>query len=153
MEKACIEIDGRDIPVDFEDANPNGLEYDNFYLDMNGIIHPCCHPEDGMVPDSEDQMYKLIVAYVDRLVRIMRPRKLLYLAVDGVAPRAKMNQQRARRYRAAQEAQEQEKEEAKLRNQFERQGRSAPSNKEVWDSNVITPGTPFLARVSDLLHW
>jgi len=153
VEKASIEVDGRDIPVDFEDPNPNGLEFDNFYLDMNGIIHPCCHPEDGMVPESEDQMYKMIMSYVDRLVRIIRPRKVLYLAIDGVAPRAKMNQQRARRYRAAQEALEQEKEESKLRNQFDKQGRSSPEVRGVWDSNVITPGTPFLDRISQLLHW
>ena len=55
-----------------------GWYCDNLYLDMNGIIHPCCHPEGGKPqPGSEAEMFENVAKLLDTLVEKLRPRKLL----------------------------------------------------------------------------
>lgn len=58
---------------------------------MNGIIHPCAHPVDKEQPTSEAEIFNNIFEYTDKIMSIVRPQRTLYMAVDGVAPRAKMN--------------------------------------------------------------
>lgn len=107
-------------------------EFDRLYLDMNGIIHCCSHnnatedlnearqeslddpptsnstptpaPAPGSVQISEAEIFRNVCYYVDRIVTdVAKPKELVYMAIDGVAPRAKMNQQRSRRYRSGKE--------------------------------------------------
>ncbi len=126
---------------------------DNFYLDMNGIIHPCCHPTDRPQPQSENEMFDSVFDYVDKLMTVIKPQKVLYLAIDGVAPRAKMNQQRSRRFRAAQEAREKNQKESELLNDWKSKGLQEIELKpSTFDSNTITPGTCFMDRLADALR-
>lgn len=62
-----------------------------------------------------------------------------------------MNQQRSRRFRAAQEATEKAAMEAKLAEEYPNQAPQKP--KEKFDSNCITPGTLFMKKVSDSLAY
>ncbi len=81
---------------------------------------------------TEEQIFTAIFAYVDHLFGKIKPKKLFFMAVDGVAPRAKMNQQRSRRFRTAKEAKE-------VREKAESKGEKLPDTK-AFDSNCITPG-------------
>ncbi|XP_048250322.1 5'-3' exoribonuclease 1-like isoform X1 [Haliotis rufescens] len=122
-------------------------EFDNLYLDMNGIIHICSHPEDDNphFRITEEKIFSDIFHYIEFLFRIIRPRKVFYMAVDGVAPRAKMNQQRGRRFRSAREAED-------LIKKAQEKGEVLPTEKR-FDSNCITPGTEFMVKLQEQLKY
>ena len=59
---------------------------DNFYLDMNGIIHNCTHGNNPDVKLTEDEMVVRIFGYLDKLFNIVKPQKLMFMAIDGAPP-------------------------------------------------------------------
>lgn len=73
-------------------------------------------------PTSEVSMFEAVFEYIDRIFAIVRPRKLLYLASDGVAPRTKINKHRSRRFCAAREAPYMHKAEDELREEWKKFG-------------------------------
>lgn len=67
-----------------------------------------------------------------------------------------MNQQRSRRFRASKEAAEKAAEVARIRDELKAKGAILPPEKPKehhFDSNCITPGTPFMERLSRCLQY
>lgn len=83
------------------------------------------------------------------------------LVLDGVAPRAKMNQQRSRRFRSAQEAKQKDEDKEEFAKMIRSknggtmdEGATEMVQKKTWDSNAITPGTPFMDILAlSLRYW
>ena len=92
------------------------------FLDLNCLIHPCCRGE-----TDESVMIQKVLDGITKLIEYSGVQRLVYLAVDGVAPMGKMKQQRMRRYKSI----------------LEKKGQ--------WDTNAISPGTFFMNRLNDSL--
>jgi len=109
------------------------LGCDVLYLDFNGIVHQCARAviddPQGEGQPLDEQVVRATLDYLAALLRRVHAHELVYVAVDGVPPRAKMQQQRARRYMAAW---------------------ARPPGQ--WDTNAITPGTRFMRRLAAALH-
>jgi 5'-3' exoribonuclease 1 len=115
---------------------------------MNGIIHNCTHDNDASATKarlSEEEMFIKIFNYIEHLFGKIKPQKMFFMAIDGVAPRAKMNQQRSRRFRTALDAEN-------ARNKALAEGLELPKE-APFDSNCITPGTEFMARLTQQLKY
>jgi hypothetical protein len=50
-------------------------------VDMNGIVHPCTHPEGKPAPETEEEMMAEVFKYTERVVNMARPRKVLMMAI------------------------------------------------------------------------
>lgn len=111
---------------------------------MNSILHNCTHKNDDVTFQlTEAQMFVAIFSYIEHLFGLIKPKKLFYMAIDGVAPRAKMNQQRARRFRSALDAE----------NARQKAIENGVSLTDPFDSNAITPGTEFMEKLTVQLKY
>jgi len=127
-------------------------------IDMNGLIHDQAHIIYGYTENEQynkkrlkeiknktseelnNELFEAITKKIIYLVSYYKPSEILVLAVDGVAPNAKISQQRQRRFRAALENSIKEKNESKYKPRF--------------DSNSITPGTSFMMDLDEYLkNW
>jgi len=121
-------------------------------LDLNCAIYYCVRKVQKKTPYTPEIKAKYeadliieVIAYIKQMTTIVNPTTTLYIAVDGVAPMAKIKQQRLRRFRSAVQAEE----EARIR----AEAKGVPYVPQPrWDTNAITPGTQFMKALSVALR-
>ena len=124
-------------------------DVDYFLMDYNNIIHTAYQEyikHNDLKNKTKVKIEKEIIVYILEKTlyvvnNIIKPKKVLYIAMDGVPPRAKMEQQRLRRYKKVYT--EQLKSVLKKKYNIE--------NSVYFDSNQISPGTIFMDKLSKYL--
>lgn len=119
------------------------IEIDTLYIDANCLFHPCCfkvlnYYQKTIDPEKlERKMFRRITNYIDYLIGYVQPKNKVYISVDGVAPMAKINQQRNRRFKSIYD--ETIRKNIKIKHD--------KSTFNEWSNTVITPGTEFMERL------
>ncbi len=81
-------------------------EFNSLLIDTNCLLHPQCfkvlneNPNLNNFETLENKMIKQCIIYLDEVINYIDPDKEVFIAIDGVAPIAKMKQQRQRRYKS-----------------------------------------------------
>ena len=129
----------------------NGVKFSSLYMDCNSIIYDCVRKiENDTEPrpkgfDFEDAIIRGVITKIDKYVCDIEPSNVLYIAFDGVAPFAKMEQQRIRRYKTGYLS-------AVAKGTIH-SNNNAKSNELTtvatsWNTSAITPGTNFMNMLS-----
>jgi 5'-3' exonuclease len=79
-----------------------------------------------------------VISKIEEYISIIQPSKTVIIAFDGVAPVAKLDQQRSRRYKSWNQ------------NEMSRRIFKKTQN-DVWNTAAITPGTKFMHELNEMV--
>ena len=99
--------------------------FDCFFIDFNSIIHTAMRYTEGSTDPQQKELISEVLRFLDTLVQVIKPQKLLFLAMDGPAPIAKTIEQRKRKFA----------------------GKASKESSEGFSKNAITAGTEFSERL------
>ena len=106
-------------------------------FDYNGLMHPASQKYLATLQKTPKDIEKGILQSIWQctleIIAAINPLQTIQLYIDGVAPIAKMNQQRRRRYMSI----------------YRKKLGNITSH---WDSNAISPGTTFMQRLQTTLR-
>jgi len=115
----------------------NTVPINNLYLDCNSIIYDAVHNIDftKLVDTDVNTIIKSVCLKIDEYILLLKPATCVFIAFDGVAPVAKLEQQRERRYKSIYQA--------NITKTIFKDKFSDP-----WNTTAITPGTKFMNQLN-----
>jgi len=133
--------------------DPNFVS-DYFFMDYNAFLYKCISDLFKKLPYAEfkrmtfSQREDVIIDYIVKETisfsnNIGRPRKLLYLAFDGPAPRSKMKLQRERRYKSVSDK--------RYIEILKKKYNIKDDNYSLWSTSLFSPGTTTMFKLSKQL--
>lgn len=115
----------------------NGSVYNAYYAILKNITGKNLNKnqiEEQIINEVKRELQKLVC-------EVIQPKKLLYIAIDGPAPMAKIAEQRGRRYKAYFE---------KMYFKEMKKKMNISDDDESWDTSAnIAPGTQFMEKLSN----
>ena len=127
--------------------HPN-IKIDYLFIDFNAFIYNTIHafPKDVVydfiknkdTAEYEEELVKLVIKNTLELVnKVCKPSKLLYIAIDGPPPMAKMVQQRERRYKTPY-----------MEQLFKKDDPTKIIDGAKYDTTRVTPGTHLMSLLN-----
>ena len=128
--------------------NTDSPKINNLYLDCNSFIYEAHQILVNSMTEKQKKLYdqdillfekdliKVAQESLIKLVEQLKPNKRVLIAFDGVAPLAKLDQQRNRRYMSA------------FQSSIDAENpQSSGALKYKWNTSAITPGTDFMEKL------
>jgi len=117
------------------------MKIDNLYLDCNSIIYDAVYKMDAatITENVANVIISLVIEKIKEYITILKPCGKVFIAFDGVAPVAKLQQQRDRRFKSLYQT-------AISKSILKTVG------PDPWNTTAITPGTLFMKTLNDQVY-
>ncbi len=116
----------------------NPIRVDNLYLDCNSIIYDSVYKLDASVLSSDivNAIINNVINSIKEYIKQLNPTNSIMIAFDGVAPVAKLEQQRSRRFKS-------------LYTNNIAKSILKKTDADPWNTTAITPGTVFMKTLDE----
>lgn len=114
------------------------IQIDNLYLDCNSLIYEAVYKMDSSIT-SENIANEIILRVIQNIreyISLLKPTNSVFIAFDGVAPVAKLEQQRSRRFKSL------------YQNSISKSILKS-TTPDPWNTTAITPGTLFMKNLDE----